>query len=409
MNKIQLQSIRSKITNTLFVTQALFGATQVAAFTVVPILSAQISDSERMTGIPMTVAFMARAIFAFPFGWIMDQFGRRYGLIAGYIASITAGVTSFISVIINSFPIFCLASIFAGMARSSSEQARFIAAEIYPEEERPKILSKIVSAGTISAIGGALMVTPSGIFIAQYGYPPMAGPFLIGAVLSLFCVVFASVLVRPDPLTLSQQLKQDVSDKNIKLRRLAIILRNKHVKHGIISMVFGQFVMTLLMVITPLHMDYHAHSTWSISWVIMGHALGMFGISGITGRLIQLYGQKLVILIGMLILLISCLIVPVSPKFLPLALALFLLGVGWNFCFIGGSSLLSSTLLPIERGRIQGINETFIALAASLASLTTGYLFDLGGITLLAVIGILSSLTLGIKCFFYNINQIEKI
>ena len=89
-------------------------------------------------------------------------------------------------------------------------------------------------------------------------------------------------------------------------------------------MVFGQFVMTLLMVITPLHMDYHAHSTWSISWVIMGHALGMFGISGITGRLIQLYGQKLVILIGMLILLISCLIVPVSPKFLPLALALFL-------------------------------------------------------------------------------------
>ena len=67
MNKIQLQSIRSKITNTLFVTQALFGATQVAAFTVVPILSAQISDSERMTGIPMTVAFMARAIFAFPF------------------------------------------------------------------------------------------------------------------------------------------------------------------------------------------------------------------------------------------------------------------------------------------------------------------------------------------------------
>ena len=100
---------------------------------------------------------------------------------------------------------------------------------------------------------------------------------------------------------------------------------------------------------------------------------------------------------------------PVSPKFLPLALALFLLGVGWNFCFIGGSSLLSSTLLPIERGRIQGINETFIALAASLASLTTGYLFDLGGITLLAVIGILSSLTLGIKCFFYNINQIEKI
>ncbi len=399
MEPERLQSVRSRITHTLFVTQALFGATQVAAFTVVPILAAQLSDSDRMTGVPMTIAFLARSISAFPFGWIMDRLGRRVGLTAGYLSSLIAAVTSFLSVAFHSFAGFCFSSFFAGMARSSGEQARFIGAEIYPEAERARIIGRIVSAGTFSAIAGGLMVAPAGQWIAQYGYPPMSGPFAIGAGLSLVAILLTLFLVRPDPLDLARQLKSSTASEIGKIdeettRPMREILRNVHVRYGIAAMVLGQFVMTLLMVITPLHMNQHNHGIWLISWVIMAHAIGMFGVSGITGRLIMRWGQHAVVKWGVIILVLSCVIAPISPRFVPLAVALFLLGLGWNFCFIAGSSLLSNALAPLERGRIQGVNEMFIALAASSASLVTGYLFELGGMLLLAVIGTVCSIGL---------------
>ena len=312
MEPEQLQSVRSRITHTLFVTQALFGATQVAAFTVVPILAAQLSDSERMTGVPMTIAFLARSISAFPFGWIMDRLGRRAGLTAGYLSSLIAAAASFLSVAVHSFAGFCVASFFAGMARSSSEQARFIGAEIYPEAERARIIGRIVSAGTISAIGGAMMVAPAGIWIAQYGYPPMSGPFVVGVGLSLAAVLLTLFLVRPDPLDLSRRIKPSTESEidASTTRPVREILGNVHVRYGIAAMVIGQFVMTLLMVITPLHMSHHDHGTWLISWVIMAHAIGMFGVSGITGRLIMRWGQHAIVKWGVLILVVSCVITP---------------------------------------------------------------------------------------------------
>lgn len=404
MEPEQFQSVRSRITHTLFVTQALFGATQVAAFTVVPILAAQLADSERMTGVPMTIAFLARSISAFPFGWIMDRLGRRAGLTAGYVASLIAAATSFLSVAVHSFIGFCISSFFAGMARSSSEQARFIGAEIYPESERARIIGRIVSAGTISAIGGAMMVAPAGIWIAQYGYPPMSGPFVVGVGLSLAAILLTVFLVRPDPLDLSRRIKpaaESEIDESTE-RPVGEILRNVHVRYGIAAMVLGQFVMTLLMVITPLHMSHHDHGTWLISWVIMAHAIGMFGVSGITGRLIMRWGQHAIVKWGVLILVVSCVITPISPRFIPLTIALFLLGLGWNFCFIAGSSLLSNALAPLERGRVQGVNEMFIALSASSASLVTGFLFESGGMLLLAVIGTVFSAGLGCCSLVYS-------
>ncbi|MCY3771962.1 MAG: MFS transporter [Gemmatimonadetes bacterium] len=404
MEPEQLQSVRSRITHTLFVTQALFGATQVAAFTVVPILAAQLADSERMTGVPMTIAFLARSISAFPFGWIMDRLGRRAGLTAGYLSSLIAAAASFLSVAVHSFAGFCIASFFAGMARSSSEQARFIGAEIYPEAERARIIGRIVSAGTISAIGGAMMVAPAGIWIAQYGYPPMSGPFVVGVGLSLAAVLLTLFLVRPDPLDLARRIKPAAESEidASTTRPVREILRNVHVRYGIAAMVIGQFVMTLLMVITPLHMSHHDHGTWLISWVIMAHAIGMFGVSGITGRLIMRWGQHAIVKWGVLILVVSCVITPVSPRFIPLTIALFLLGLGWNFCFIAGSSLLSNALAPLERGRVQGVNEMFIALSASSASLVTGFLFESGGMLLLAVIGTVCSVGLGFCSLVYS-------
>jgi MFS family permease len=404
------RSVSNRITKTLFITQAFFGATQVAAFTVVPILSAQMADSESMAGVPMTVAFLARSIAAYPIGLAMDRWGRRAGLSIGYLSSMLASIISFMAVLGHSFFGFCIGGALSGVARSSAEQARFIAAEIYPPDERALIISRLVFAGTISAIGGALLVPPSGTWISQFGLPPMSGPFAVGIGLGLTALILTQIFIRPDPIILAQNFKSvnETHEDDLASRSIRDVLRIPNVKYGIMAMVIGQFVMTLLMVITPLHMNHNNHGTWVISWVIMAHALGMFGVSGITGRLVGRFGQNAVIKMGVIILMASCIIAPISPQFIPLAFALFLLGLGWNFCFISGSSLLSNALAPHERGRIQGINEMFVSFSAATASLATGIFFDMGGLILPGIIGLGMSIVLGGYSLLYTRTMEKK-
>lgn len=402
MSDQALHPASRKITHTLFATQSLFGASQIAVFTVVPILSAQLAGSESLAGVPMTITFLARSLCAYPFGWIMDNWGRRAGLSLGYIAAMISAVICIAAIDAGSFIGFCVGALFSGMGRSAGEQARYVAAEVYPPQARARVIGRIVFAGTVSAIGGPLLVAPSGQWVSQFGLNPLAGSFTIGIVACALAAVLTAILLKPDPLTIAQTYKTDIERAdNTPSRAVSQILRDPRVRYAIWAQVAGQFVMTLLMVITPLHMSHH-HSTEVISLVIMSHALGMFGLSGMTGHLVSRFGQNTVIRIGGVILIASCVIAPVSPEFVPLAVALFLLGLGWNLCFIAGSSLLANALEPHERGRIQGVSEALVSLAAGVASLMTGVLFDLGGMVLLGGIGLVVALFLGGYSFFYK-------
>jgi MFS family permease len=131
----------------------------------------------------------------------------------------------------------------------------------------------------------------------------------------------------------------------------------------------------------------------------------MFGLSSFTGRLIDRLGRIPMILVGGIVLVIASAMTPLSPTFAVLATALFLLGLGWNFAFIAASSLLSDALEPHERGRIQGVSETMVALAAGLSSLGTGGAFALGGIAAVAAVGLVFSLVLIVVAFWYNRSQ----
>jgi MFS family permease len=159
-------------------------------------------------------------------------------------------------------------------------------------------------------------------------------------------------------------------------------------------MLVGQLVMTLLMVITPLHMSHHQHHTGDIANVIMAHTLGMFGLSGVTGWLIDRFGRYSLIVVGALLMVASGLIAPLSTDVPLLALSLFLLGLGWNFCFIAGSSLFAGILAAGEQGRAQGASEVIVALASGAGSLGTGYLFESMGFPAVSGLGIALCLAL---------------
>ncbi len=340
---------------------------------------------------------LGRAIAAYPVGWLMDRVGRRPGLSLGYLFAAVGSAVSVLSISMwESFPWLCVGVLLIGMGRGVSEQARFIAAEVYSPVRRAGVIGLIVFAGTIGAVGGPLLVSPSAWLAAYFGLHAHAGPYLVSVVLASLALMLTLFLLYPDPMKVGRTLARDMEDMEEKNtgRKLWQIFANETVRLGVAAMLIGQFVMTLIMVITPLHMDHHAHGAPAISWVIMAHTLGMYGLSSLTSRLSDRFGQVKIVVAGALILGVSTMLTPISNQIVMLAFSLFLLGLGWNFCFIAGSALFFSGLLPFERGQAQGANEMMVALAAGTGSLGTGALFAEAGIVAVSTIGFAFSLVL---------------
>ena len=402
------RSVQQRITATLFISQSLFSGSMILSFTLLPIISAHLSGTDRAAGVPPTMMMLGRAIAAYPVGWLMDRTGRRLGLSLGYLFAAAGSVLSVLSISMwESFPWLCASVLLIGMGRGVSEQARFVAAEVYHPVKRAGVIGLIVFAGTIGAVGGPLLVSPSTWLAAYFGLHPHSGPYLVSVTLTALAFMLIVCLLYPDPMKVGRALAQalnGVEEKNTG-RKLWQIFIDRTVRLGVAATIIGQFVMTLIMVITPLHMSHHAHEATAISWVIMAHTLGMYGLSSLTSRLSDRFGQVKIVVAGALILSISTVLTPISNEVSMLAFSLFLLGLGWNFCFIAGSTLFFSGLLPVERGRAQGAGEMMVALAAGAGSLGTGAVFAEAGIVVVSAMGLAFSLVLIVAATWWLITS----
>lgn len=397
-----LDSIRRRITISLFAAQGLFSGAVIVAFTLTSIIAFDLSGSETMAGWPATITLVGRALLAYPLGWLMDKVGRRLSISLGFLIGVFAVLLSAYAIIVSSFSLFMVGAFFLGGARAVTEQGRYVAAEVFPVSRQAKVIGTVVFAGTIGAVGGPLLVDPSGKFSETVlGVSEYTGPFFAASILLLLGGIVIFAFLRPDPLTISRQMAADqrredaaAGRQEVPARPLKEIFSKGPVLLAIASMMIGFLVMSLLMVITPLHMSHYDHTHQAISWVIMAHTLGMFGLSGVTGWLVDRFGRIPIIIAGTMLLVAACLLAPVSVEVPLLAVSLFLLGLGWNFCFVAGSSLLSAELQANERGRAQGVSETAVALGSGAGSLGTGYIFDAGQMFAVAMVGLVLALLL---------------
>ena len=172
------------------------------------------------------------------------------------------------------------------------------------------------------------------------------------------------------------------------VRSLSVLLMLPKVQLGIAAALVSQTVMVVLMVMTPLYMHHHNHSADNISLVIAMHTLGMFGLSAFTGYLIDRFGRIPMLFVGTLILIAAALLSPLSTHEYVLAVGLFLLGLGWNFGYVAGSSLLADALQGEERARVQGVNDSLVFFAAGIGSLASGPLFAAGGFAAVSMAGL---------------------
>lgn len=391
-------SVRDRLTATLFASESLFSAATIASFTIMPIVAMELSGRESLAGIPSTVMLVGQAAAAYPLGRLMDRFGRRKGLSLGYlIAAIGAAIAAF-AIGWGAFFAFCLGVGLFGVGRAGGLQARFAAAEIQEPSRRAKAIGLLVFAGTVGAVFGPLLAGPASRMAVRYGFDAQIGPYILAAFFFYLAFFLTFVLLRPDPMELGKTLaaanEAAVTEPSTATvaapaaRSLRVIFAGPSVRLALLAMIVGQLVMTMIMVITPLYMNSLGYATQAISWVIMAHTLGMFALSSLTGWLIDRTGRITMIVAGALVLATSAVLAPLSSQLMALMVSLFLLGLGWNFCFIAGSSLLTDSLSAYERGRTQGANDMMVALASGAGSLSTGALYAFGGISLIAAIGL---------------------
>ncbi|MCB9136438.1 MAG: MFS transporter [Anaerolineales bacterium] len=391
--------VARNLTLTLFLAQSLASAAFVATAAVNTIIGTRLSGNASLAGVPSAVNQVGVALASLGIGLAMDRLGRRWGLGLGYAAGIFGGVVCIAGMLVSSFYIFLAGLVLFGVARAAMQMSRFTAAEVHPPENRGKAISYIVLGGTVGSVLGPLLVGPAGKLAAHAGLDELVGPFGITFVVFVICTFIILGFLRPEPRKVAQEIAVLYPEKGINegvTRSLRQILLTPTVAVAISVTVMGQVIMVMLMGITSLYMTDHAHGLDAISLVFSAHTLGMFAFSILSGRLVDRWGRAPVILTGSGVLLAACALAPLSPDLFPLSFSLFLLGLGWNFTYVGGSAMLADELSPAERAKTQGVNDLLIGLVTAVGSVVSGMIFASAGYAATGIVGaVLSLIPLG--------------
>ncbi len=365
----------------------------IAGTTVGALAGAALSGEPALAGVPGAVQLAGTALAAYPAARLMERVGRRPGLTLGFGLGVVGALLVGGAVAAHTFPLFLAGIFIVGASRGFTDLSRYAAAEMHPVAERGRAISLVVLGGTVGAVAGPALVGPAGQAAQAFGLDQLAGPWFSSAGLFLVVGLVLAVFLRPDPSQLARQIGAPADGPAdlpaaAPLRAWGHLLREPRVLTALSSLVLGQMVMVMLMSMTALHMRGHQHSLTDISLVIASHTLGMYGPALISGRLVDHWGRAPVITLGALLLVAACVLAPLSPDVVPIGFALFLLGLGWNFCYVAGATLLTDVLTPAERSRGQGTTDLLINLASAGGSLGSGVLFASLGYGLIAALGL---------------------
>jgi MFS family permease len=387
--------IARSTTIVLFITQTLVSFANSVTATVNTIIGAKLSGDPRLAGVPGAAIQVGSALTALILGYTLDRFGRRLSIAAGIGLGVLGAVVAALSIASGSFLFFLAGLAIFGFTRAAALMGRFVAAEVSPPHTRGRAISYVILGGTIGSVIGPWLADPSSRLAEVFGLNELAGPYIIALAAFVLSSALILLTLRPEPRDVGREIAARYPETlvhNGASRSRREILRNPTALTAIVSMVFGQVVMIALMGITSLHMIDHQHTLEAVGSVFSAHTFGMFAPSLITGQLLDRWGRGPVILAGAILLGVSCAIAPIWLEVAPIAFALFLLGLGWNFCYVGGSTLLADVLTPDERARTQAANDVLIALTTALASYLSGEIFAAGGYTLAGIVGAVASL-----------------
>lgn len=358
----------------------------IAAITIATIVAKQLSGGSNFAGLPGATIVLGSAAASQLLSRFMVLRGRRAGLVLGYGIGAGGALLAGAAVVVSSFPLFIAATAAMGFANAANQLSRYTAADMYPESSRASAIGLVVWGSTLGSVVGPNLVTLSGNIAEGFNLPRLAGVYGVPILFVAAAALLTLVTLRPDPATLAPSRARSTRRASASLSQM---LAQPRILAAVVALIIGQVVMVLVMTMTPLHMTEHGHGLDAVGFVISGHTFGMFAFSPISGRLAGRYGAPSIIALGLALSAFASVLAAVAPPDggVLLFVALFLLGVGWNFGFVAGSALLTEGLSGAERTTLQGATDAMIWSSAAAAALSSGIVVSAASYTALGILG----------------------
>ena len=351
----------------LVAAQAVLGAQMPMIFTIAGLAGKQLAPNACLATLPISAMVIGSMLTATPISAYMAKYGRRAGFVVGAAGGAAGAAVSALGLALASFPLFVLGSLLSGIYMSAQGFYRFAAADTASPEFRPKAISWVMAGGLMSAVFGPELVK----LTAQSMAVTFLGTYLAAIALNLVGVFLFILLDIPKPTAAVAGAPQGCSRREL--------IRSPRIAVAVIVATVSYALMNLVMTSSPLAIVGCGFQTGDAADVVSAHVLAMYAPSFITGHVIARIGVERVMAIGLAIL-AGAGLVGLSGATLPSFFgALILLGIGWNFGFIGATTMLTASHAPEERGRMQGMNDFIVFLGVTLASLSSGGLMNCSG------------------------------
>jgi len=326
---------------------------------------ARLASNASLATLPISLAVLTSMFSAPMISLFMGRFGRRAGFLLGALCGSVGGALSAWSLLADRFDLLLAGAICFGVYQSSQGFFRFAAADTATDEFKPKAISWVLAGGLVSAYIGPEVVRTSSDLLAPI---PFAGAYLM--------VVLINAVGATGLLWLRIPLPQKHNRQTDTGRPLAEIFSQPTVIVAVLCAMVSYALMSLVMTSTPLAMTHHGLSTDQAADVVRYHVLAMFAPSFVTGTLIGRFGHGTIIGIGLTLLAACGVIATAGVELMHFYGALIALGVGWNFGFIGATSLLATTHSNAERAKVQGLNDFLVFGLVAFASFSSGALLN---------------------------------
>ena len=371
---IQKNTLRVLVASQIAGSAALAAAVTVGAFVMQDILG----QSTPWGGAASATVTMGTAFMAQVLARQMTQHGRRRGLQLGYSFAIIGGLIAGLGAETRTMWIFILGLFLFGNGQAANLLSRYAATDLAQPNNRGSAMSRILFASTFGAVFGPLLIRPAeALGMSLFDWNQYTGPWVFSGVFFLTSLVNTTVRLRPDPLEVAGGLNSQAASGTPK-RSFKDVWRifkgSSDGRLALTSMVISQMTMVAVMTMTPVHLKSHGHETVS-AYVISLHIVGMYAFSPLIGKFSDLRGRQNTIMIGALLLMGSTVMSALAGDS-PVLLfpSLWLLGIGWSFGLIGGSSLLVDSVATESRVRVQGTADLMMSFFGGMAGFSSGFI-----------------------------------
>lgn len=358
----------------LMASQACFLATSMTVVSFSGLAGKLLSSNPAYATLATSLVIAATALSTAPMSMLMQRKSRRFGFRLGSLFGVAGGLVGTYSLYSGSFFLLCLASVLLGPFQSSAQYYRFAAAESVPAGHTAKAISMVLVGGLLAAI---VAPTFTSIFVDAAQPNQYMGAYMFVVVTTLLSLV-PLAFFKPIDKPLTEEGTVD-APSDVSVRPLRQILRTPIFVVAVLNSALGFAMMSFVMTATPLAMSYCGFGSDVSLRVIQGHVIAMFLPSLFTGHLIKRFGLVPILLAGHALFAIAFITALSGIEILQFSVSLIALGVAWNFCFIGGSTLLTQAHSENEKGKVQGLNEFIVFGMSAVASFGAGVLLDMFG------------------------------